>query len=73
MDLLWEYGAAPLYIGKDGTSLAYMLQDIVDNRLGTPEYIDHAKKIMERLEMLGVQFPVSLQPVNCEEEKPDSI
>lgn len=72
VDLLWEYGADPLYVGKKGNSLAFKLQKIVDNKLGTPEYIDHAKKIMERLKKLGVQFPVSLQPVNCEEEKPDS-
>lgn len=72
VDLLWDYGANPLYIGKKGNSLAYMLQDIVDNRLGTPEYIEHAKKIMERLKKLGVQFPVSLQPKNSDDGKSDA-
>ena len=59
VDLLWDYGADPLYVGKKGTSLAIMLQDIVDNKLGTPEYIDHAQAIMKRLEKLGQRiFPV---------------
>ena len=62
VDLLWDYGADPLYVGKKGTSLAIMLQDIVDNKLGTPEYIDHAQAIMKRLEKLGIKFPITLTP-----------
>ena len=72
VDLLWDYGADPLYVGKKGTSLAIMLQDIVDNKLGTPEYIDHAQAIMKRLEKLGVKFPVTLNPKNEKEEEADS-
>lgn len=62
VDLLWSYGANPLYIGKRGNSLAYMVQKIVNKNLGTPEYVNHAREIMERLKDLGVQFPVSLKP-----------
>ena len=35
---LWS---RPIVCREKGTSLAIMLQDIVDNKLGTPEYIDH--------------------------------
>lgn len=73
VDLLWDYGADPLYVGKKGTSLAIMLQDIVDNKLGTPEYIDHAQAIMKRLEKLGVKFPVTLNPKNEKEEADSPI
>ena len=62
VDLLWDYGADPLYVGEKGTSLAIMLQNIVDNKLGTPEYIDHAQEIMKRLEKLGVKFPITMTP-----------
>lgn len=69
VDLLWDYGADPLYIGKRGNSLAYMVQKIVNKNLGTPEYVNHAREIMERLGKLGVQFPVSLKPAKNTEEK----
>lgn len=72
VDLLWDYGADPLYIGKKGNSLAYMVQKIVNKNLGTPKYINHAREIMERLKGLGVQFPVSLKPAKNVEEKTDS-
>lgn len=72
VDLLWDYGADPLYIGKKGNSLAYMVQKIVNKNLGTPKYINHAREIMERLKELGVQFPVSLKPAKNVEEKTDS-
>lgn len=72
VDLLWSYGANPLYIGKRGNSLAYMVQKIVNKNLGTPEYVNHAREIMERLKDLGVQFPVSLKPAKNVEEKNDS-
>lgn len=63
VDLLWnEYNADLLYVGKSGISLAFMVQNIVDNKLGTPEYIDHAQAIMKRLEKLGVKFPITLNP-----------
>lgn len=69
VDLLWnEYNADPLYVGKSGISLAFMVQNIVDNKLGTPEYIDHAQAIMKRLEKLGVKFPVTLNPKDENEE-----
>ena len=73
VDLLWDYGADPLYVGKKGTSLAIMLQDIVDNKLGTLEYIDHAQAIMKRLEKLGVKFPVTLNPEDEKEEADSPI
>lgn len=66
VDLLWDYGADPLYIGKKGNSLAYMVQNIVNKNLGTPEYVNHARAIMDRLEKLGVRFPVSLTPLEEE-------
>lgn len=72
VDLLWDYGANPLYIGKKGNSLAYMVQNIVNKNLGTPKYVNHAREIMERLKELGVQFPVSLNPTKNVEEKTDS-
>ena len=59
VDLLWDYGADPLYIGKKGNSLAYMVQKIVNKNLGTPEYIAHARAIIERLKGMGVKFPVT--------------
>lgn len=73
VDMLWnEYNADPLYHSKDGTSLAFVIQNDIDNNLGTPKYIDHARDIMERLKKLGVQFPVSLKPAKNTEEKTDS-
>lgn len=57
VDLLWERGADPLYI-KDGMSLGFIIQDIVYKKLGTPEYVAHAQRIMDRLESMGVKFPV---------------
>lgn len=70
VDMLWnEYNADPLYHSKDGTSLAFVIQNDIDNNLGTPKYIDHARDIMERLKKLGVQFPVSLKPAKNTEEK----
>ncbi len=62
VDLLWSYGADPLYIGKKGNSLAYMVQKIVNKKLGTPEYVAHAQAMMNRLEKLGVKFPVTITP-----------
>ena len=63
VDLLWnEYNADPLYVGKSGISLAFMVQNIVDNKLGTPEYVAHAQAIIERLKGMGVKFPVTLNP-----------
>ncbi len=63
VDLLWnEYNADPLYVGKSGISLAFMVQNIVDNKLGTPEYVAHAQAIIERLKGMGVKFPVALNP-----------
>ena len=74
VDLLWnEYNADPLYVGKSGISLAFMVQNIVDNKLGTPEYIDHAQEIMKRLEKLGVKFPVTLNPEDEKEEADSPI
>lgn len=66
VDLLWDYGADPLYIGKKGNSLAYMIQNIVSKNLGTPEYVAHAQAIMDRLEKLGVKFPVAITPLQKE-------
>lgn len=74
VDILWnEYGADPLYVGKNGISFAFMIQNIIDRNLGTPKYVDHAREIMERLKELGVQFPVSLTPAKDAEEETDSI
>lgn len=73
VDMLWnEYNADPLYHSKNGTSLAFVIQNDIDNNLGTPKYIAHARDIMERLKKLGVQFPVSLKPEESVEEKADS-
>lgn len=72
VDLLWELGANPLYTTSEGTSLAYLIQEDVDKKLGTKEYVFHAQEIMKRLEKLGVKFPVTLNPKNEKEEKADS-
>ena len=56
MDLLWDYGANPLYIGKKGNSLAYMVQNIVNKNLGTPKYVNHAREIMEGLRNWAFNF-----------------
>ena len=39
-----------------------MVQNIVDNKLGTPEYVAHAQAIIDRLKGIGVKFPVALNP-----------
>ena len=72
VDLLWELGANPLYTTSEGISLAYLIQEDVDKKLGTKEYVFHAQEIMKRLEKLGVKFPVTLNPKNEKEEKADS-
>jgi len=70
--LLWELGANPLYTTSEGISLAYLIQEDVDKKLGTKEYVSHAQAIMKRLEKLGVKFPVTLNPKNEKEEEADS-
>jgi len=72
VDLLWELGANPLYTTSEGISLAYLIQEDVDKKLGTKEYVSHAQAIMKRLEKLGVKFPVTLNPKNEKEEEADS-
>ena len=72
VDLLWELGANPLYTTSEGISLAYLIQEDVDKKLGIKEYVFHAQEIMKRLEKLGVKFPVTLNPKNEKEEKADS-
>ena len=72
VDLLWELGANPLYTTSEGISLAYLIQEDVDKKLGTKEYVFHAQEIIKRLEKLGVKFPVTLNPKNEKEEKADS-
>lgn len=63
MDLLWnEYNADLLYVGKTGISLAFIVQNIVDDKLGTPEYVAHAQAIIDRLKGMGVKFLVALNP-----------
>lgn len=54
-----DLGVDP-FLAKDGDhSLAFQMQEIVDKGLGDAEYIACAKSVMQRLEKLGVQFPVS--------------
>ncbi len=72
VDLLWELGANPLYTTSEGISLAYLIQEDVDKKLGTKEYVSHAQAIMKRLEKLGVKFPVTLNPKDEKEEEADS-
>ena len=63
VSLLWdEYGADPLYVSKDGRSLAFIVQNSIEKKLGTPKSLAHAQEIMKRLEKLGVKFPVTLNP-----------
>lgn len=63
VSLLWdEYGANPLYTSKDGRSLAFIVQNAIEKKLGTPQNLIHAQAIMERLKRLGVTFPVTLTP-----------
>ena len=50
-------GAKPNHINKDGVSLGYELQLQIEDNLGTPEYIAHAKVIIERLKEMGITFP----------------
>ena len=52
-----DYGANPKQINKDGVSLGYELQLQIEDNLGTPEYIAHAKAIIERLKKMGITFP----------------
>lgn len=42
------------------------VQKIVDNKLGTPEYVAHAQAIIDRLKGIGVKFPVVLNPLENE-------
>lgn len=72
VDLLWELGANPLYTTSEGISLAYLIQEDVDKKLGTKEYVSHAQEIMKRLEKLGVKFPVTLNPEDKKEEEANS-
>ena len=72
VDLLWELGANPLYTTSEGISLAYLIQEDVDKKLGTKEYVSHAQAIMKRLEKLGVKFPVTLNPKDEKKEEADS-
>jgi len=72
VSLLWdEYGADPLYVSKDGRSLAFIVQNSIEKKLGTPKSLAHAQAIMERLEKLGVKFPVTLNPKDEKEEEAD--
>ena len=73
VDLLWELGANPLYTTSEGISLAYLIQEDVDKKLGTKEYVSHAQAIMKRLEKLGVKFPVTLNPKDEKEEADSPI
>lgn len=57
-----DYGANPKQINKDGVSLGYKLQQQIERKLGTPEYIAHAKAIIERLKKMGITFPAILTP-----------
>ncbi|OUP11494.1 hypothetical protein B5F34_03060 [Mediterranea sp. An20] len=54
-----DNGASPRQINKDGVSLGYELQQQIERNLGTPEYIAHARAIIERLKGMGVKFPVT--------------
>ena len=72
VSLLWdEYGADPLYVSKDGRSLAFIVQNSIEKKLGTPKSLAHAQAIMERLEKMGVKFPVTLNPKDEKEEEAD--
>lgn len=73
VDLLYDYGADPFITEETCYNFAFMLQDVVDQRLGTQEYIDHAKAIMARLKKEGVKFPVPKLPTDYFEDKTDSI
>lgn len=54
-----DNGANPNYVNKNGVSLGYELQQQIERNLGTPEYIAHARAIIERLKGMGVKFPVT--------------
>ena len=54
-----DYGANPKQINKDGVSLGYKLQQQIERKLGTPEYLTHAEEIIERLKKMGIKFPVT--------------
>lgn len=62
VEMFWEDGANPKHIDNDGASVAYWLQEDINKNLGTPKYIAHAKRIIERLKKIGVKFPVELVP-----------
>ncbi len=73
VSLLWdEYGADPLYVSKDGRSLAFIVQNSIEKKLGTPKSLAHAQAIMERLKKLGVKFPVTLNPEDEKEKEANS-
>ena len=73
VSLLWdEYGADPLYVSKDGRSLAFIVQNSIEKKLGTPKSLSHAQAIMERLKKLGVKFPVTLNPEDEKEKEANS-
>lgn len=55
-------GAKPNHINKDGVSLGYKLQQQIERKLGTPEYLTHAEEIIERLKKMGITFPATLTP-----------
>ena len=57
-----DYGANPKQINKDGVSLGYKLQQQIERKLGTPEYLTHAEEIIERLKKMGITFPAILTP-----------
>ena len=54
-----DNGAKPNHINKDGVSLGYKLQQQIERKLGTPEYLTHAEEIIERLKKMGIKFPVT--------------
>lgn len=62
VEFFLDNGASPRQINKDGVSLGYELQLQIEDNLGTPEYIAHARAIIERLKGMGVKFPVTLNP-----------
>lgn len=51
-----DYGANPKQINKDGVSLGYKLQQQIERKLGTPEYLTHAEEIIERLKKWALNF-----------------
>lgn len=43
--VLLENGADPLYVSKDGRSLAFIVQNSIEKKLGTPKSLAHAKQL----------------------------